>query len=317
MSKFILGMMISIMISLLLGKLFIPALIKLKFGQNIRKEGPKSHLIKSGTPTIGGLIFIAATILSVFIIDITPGEETIICLLALVGFGVVGFFDDILKIKRKQSEGLTPRQKMILLLCVSIALVWYAYVNIGTDIYIPFMNITKDLKYLFVPFIIVYFVSVTNAVNITDGVDGLATTITILVMTFLCLISYAWKNYELAMFCGIFIGSLLGFLRYNSFKASVMMGDTGALALGGVVGVVAMFLKLELILLIIGGIYVVETASVVIQVSSFKATGKRIFKMAPLHHHFEALGWHESKIVAVFSIVTVLLCLVGFLSLSI
>lgn len=316
MSKFVWAVIISTFLSLVLGPMLIPALRRLKFGQNIREEGPKSHQVKAGTPTMGGVIFILTAAIALFIVDITPGKEAIMALFALIAFGGIGFIDDMLKIKKKKSEGLNPRQKMILLLIVSGLLGWYAYNNVGTDIYIPFANITISLGYLFIPFIIVYFVGVTNAVNLTDGLDGLATSITLLVMTFLALVSFAWKNYELTIFCGVMAGALLGFLRYNCFPASVFMGDTGSLALGGAVAAIAMFLKLELILVIIGGVYVAETLSVIIQVTYFKMTRKRIFKMAPLHHHFEESGWHESKVVAVFSIVTVLLCLFGFLSLS-
>ncbi len=182
---------------------------------------------------------------------------------------------------------------------------------------IPFLGtVTWDLKVLFIPFIVVYFAAATNAVNLTDGLDGLCSSITLLIMTFFALVSYGMGYYTLAIFCGILAGAILGFLKYNSYPAQVFMGDGGSLALGGAVAAIAMILKLEFILFLVGGIYVLETLSVIIQVTSFKLTGKRVFKMAPLHHHFELKGWHESKIVTVFSIITVILCLIGFRALT-
>lgn len=316
MSKLIYSVLLSFIISIILSPILIPMLRRLKFGQNIRQEGPKSHLAKAGTPTMGGVIFILTAIISYFLIS-SPSKDAVVALAALVAFGGIGFLDDFLKIVKRQSEGLKPMQKMILLLIVSGLLGYYASKYVGTDLYIPFMNMTFDLGILFVPFIIFYFVGVTNAVNLTDGLDGLATSITLLVMTFFALVSFALDQYTLSIFCGVMAGGLLGFLKSNAFPAKVFMGDTGSLALGGAVAAVAMLLKFELLLIIVGGIYVVETLSVIIQVSYYKKTKKRIFKMAPLHHHFEESGWHETKVVTVFAIITVILCLIGFLSLSV
>lgn len=316
MSKVIYSVLIAFLISLLLSPLLIPLLTKFKFGQSIREEGPKSHLKKAGTPTMGGLIFIIATIITMLIILKNVEPEATIALISLVGFGVVGMLDDGLKIIHKHNEGLKAYQKMILLVAFSIFLGYYSSRTIGTDIIIPFIGKTIDLGPLFIPFIVLYFTTATNAVNLTDGLDGLATSITLLVMTFFALVSFGLGYYNLAIFCGVLAGALLGFLRYNSYPAQIFMGDTGSLALGGALGAIAMVLKLEFLLLIVGGIYAVEVLSVVIQVTSFKLTGKRVFKMAPLHHHFELCGWHESKIVAVFSIITVALCLIGFLSIT-
>lgn len=311
------SVLVAFFISILQGPVLIPLLHKLKFGQNIREEGPESHKKKSGTPTMGGVIFIISTIITVFIILKKPGSETILALFAFICFGLIGLLDDLLKIINKKNEGLKAYQKMLLLLIVSSIVAFYAYFSpkIGSSIIIPFTHITFDLGIFYVPFVIFYFASATNAVNLTDGLDGLATSITLLVMTFLAVISYSTGHYTLAIFSSIVAGALLGFLRYNAHPAQIFMGDTGSLALGGAVAVVAMILKLELIFIIIGGIYVAETISVVLQVASFKLTKKRIFKMAPLHHHFELSGWHETKIVTVFSIITVILCLIGFLSL--
>jgi len=316
MSKIIYCVLVGFAVSILQGPLLIPMLHRLKFGQNIRDEGPAAHKKKAGTPTMGGIIFILATAITLFVIEKHPGSNAIVALLTFVGFGSVGFLDDILKIIHKHNEGLKPKQKMVLLVTISGMIAFYASKNIGTDIYIPFANNTIDLGKLYIPFVIIYFVATTNAVNLTDGLDGLATSITLLVIIFFAMISYGMGNYVLADFCGIISGALLGFLRYNSYPAKIFMGDTGSLGLGGVVAAVALILKLPLIIIIVGGIYVAEVLSVILQVSSFKLTGKRIFRMSPLHHHFELIGWHESKIVAVFSIITVILCLIGFLSLS-
>ena len=313
--KIVMAIVISFVIASILGPIIIPMLHKLKFGQNIREDGPKSHLKKSGTPTIGGLIFIFATIITMFIMVGNPKDEAMIALYAFVGFGFVGFLDDLLKIIKKQNEGLTSGQKMILLLIVAGFLTWYAYKYIGTSINIPFADFQFDLGIFYIPFVLFYFAGVTNAVNLTDGLDGLATSITVLVMTFLAILSYNLGHMSLAIFCVALAGGLLAFLRFNAFPARVFMGDTGSLALGGAVAMVALILKMPIILVFIGIIYLTETVSVILQVASFKLTGKRIFKMAPIHHHFEQLGWSETKIVSIFSIITVVFCFIAFASL--
>lgn len=313
--KIVMAIVISFIVASILGPIIIPLLHKLKFGQNIRQEGPKSHLKKAGTPTIGGLIFIFATIITMFIMVGNATDEAMIALYSFVGFGFVGFLDDLLKIIKKKNEGLTSGQKMILLLIVSGFLTWYAYKYIGTSINIPFLNGQINLGLFYIPFVMFYFAGVTNAVNLTDGLDGLATSVTVLVTTFLGIISYNLGHISLAIFCVALAGALLAFLRFNAFPARVFMGDTGSLALGGAVAMVALILKMPLILVLIGIIYVIETLSVILQVASFKLTGKRIFKMAPIHHHFEQLGWSETKIVSVFSIITVVFCFIAFASL--
>ncbi|MDP4177028.1 MAG: phospho-N-acetylmuramoyl-pentapeptide-transferase [Bacillota bacterium] len=317
MTTIIYSVLFAFLISMLLGLIFIPLLHKLKFGQNIREEGPKSHQKKTGTPTMGGCIFILSSIIVMFLIVRNPSDEAMIALYSFIAFGAIGALDDGLKILKKNNLGLRAYQKFILLIVVSGILAFYANSNIGTTIFIPFVQKTWNLGKWYIPCVIFYYAATTNSVNLTDGLDGLATSITLLVMTFFSLLSLSRGNYTLAIFCGIVAGSLLGFLRFNSFPAQVFMGDTGSLALGGAVATVALILKLPLIIIIVGGIYLCEALSVILQVASFKLTGKRIFKMSPIHHHFELSGWHETKVVAVFSIATVILCLIGFLSLSV
>lgn len=317
MYKIVYSVLIAFFISLILGLVCIPILHRLKFGQNIREEGPKSHMKKAGTPTMGGIIFILSSIISIAILVRDPSDEAMVALYAFIAFGVIGALDDGLKIIHKKNLGLKSSQKMVLLLIVSTVLGYYYATNFtdGTTIIVPFLQKSWDLGKWYVPFMVLYYAATTNAVNLTDGLDGLATSITLLVMTFFALLSFGLGHYTLSIFCGVVAGALLGFLRYNAFPAQVIMGDTGSLALGGAVAAVAMILKLPLLVIIVGGIYAIETLSVILQVASFKLTGKRIFKMSPLHHHFELSGWHETKIVSVFSIITVILCLIAFLSL--
>lgn len=319
MYRIVYAVLLAFVIALILGPILIPILHRLKFGQNIREEGPESHLKKAGTPTLGGLIFMLSSLITMVILIRRPSDEAMIALYAFIAFGFIGALDDGLKILHKNNLGLRALQKMILLLLVSGILAFYAAtnteINIGTTIIVPFLQKTWNLGKWYVPFIVFYYVATTNAVNLTDGLDGLATSITLLVMTFFALVSYGQGHYTLAIFCGVVAGSLLGFLRYNAFPAQVFMGDTGSLALGGAVATVALILKMPLLVIIVGGVYLMEALSVILQVSSFKLTKKRIFKMAPIHHHFELSGWHETKIVSIFSIITVILCLIAFLSL--
>lgn len=317
MDRLIYSVLVGFFISILAGPVIIPLLHKLKFGQSIREEGPKSHQKKAGTPTMGGIIFIVSSFITMAIMIRKPGDESMVALYAFIAFGAIGALDDGLKIIRKKNLGLRAYQKMLLLLIVSGSFAYYAAnnPNIGTSIIVPFAHKSINLGVFYIPFIILYFTAATNAVNLTDGLDGLATSVTLLVMTFFSLVSYATGHYTLTIFCAVVAGTLLGFLRYNAFPAQIFMGDTGSLALGGAVAAVAMILKFPLLVIIVGGIYVAETLSVILQVASFKLTGKRIFKMSPLHHHFELSGWHETKVVSVFCIVTVILCLLAFLSL--
>ncbi|WP_027635937.1 phospho-N-acetylmuramoyl-pentapeptide-transferase [Clostridium butyricum] len=308
-------LVISFIFSLILGPIFIPILHKLKFGQNIRKEGPKSHQKKAGTPTMGGIIFFISVAATILIMGPSFTDPKMIILYSFLAFGFIGFLDDMLKIIHKDNLGLKAGQKMILLLIFSVALAVYGYKNIGTDILIPLGSGFKlNLGLLYIPFIIIYYAAVTNAVNLTDGIDGLATSVTIIVLTFFTIVAFKTGQKDVAIFSIALCGALLGFLKYNAFPAKIFMGDTGSLALGGAVGTIALMLKMELWVVIVGLMYVVETLSVIIQVTSFKMTGKRVFKMAPIHHHFEQCGWSEVKIVTVFSLVTAVLCIIGFIA---
>ena len=316
-SKILAPLIMGFLFSIILGPIIIPILHKLKFGQNIRKEGPKSHQKKSGTPTMGGLIFFISVATTILIMGQRLMDKEMIILYSFLAFGFIGFLDDILKIIHKDNLGLKAGQKMILLILFSLALAWYGYKYIGTDISIPFANkgFRLDLGMLYIPFIVIFYAAVTNAVNLTDGIDGLATSVTVIVLTFFAIVGFRTKNSEVAIFAIALAGALLGFLRYNAFPAKIFMGDTGSLALGGVIGTIALMLKMELFVIIVGGMYVIETLSVIIQVTSFKLTGKRVFKMSPIHHHFEHLGWSEVKIVTVFSSITAILCIIGFIAL--
>jgi len=315
----ILSTILAFFIVLLLGPIIIPALKKYKFGQSIRQEGPKSHLKKAGTPTMGGVMFIIAIIISSLVVAQKLTGHLGMALLSTVGFGVIGFLDDSIKIKKKRNLGLKAYQKIIGQLVISIILAIYAYTSpdIGSAVYIPFTNKLIDFGIWYVPFMVFVLIAVTNAVNLTDGLDGLLSTITAIVSLFFTIVLCMLGNRQLAIFCGAICGGLLGFLRYNSYPAQVFMGDTGSLALGGAVAAVIMLMKSPFIVVIVGLIYVVEAFSVVIQVGYFKLTGgKRFFKMAPIHHHFEQKGWHETKVVALFSIMTAICCLIGFLAIS-
>ena len=286
---------------------------KLKFGQNIREEGPKNHLKKAGTPTIGGLIFITSTIVSMIIMRYKPSDEGMIVMYGMLAFGLIGFLDDMLKIIHKHNEGLTSKQKFLLQLLFSVIAAWYGYTVIGTKISVLFTNVEVNLGWFFIPFVMFYFVALTNAVNLTDGLDGLNTSVTIIVMIFFALVSFKTGHESVSVFSVALIGGLIGFLKYNKYPAKVFMGDTGSIALGGAISTILLILKNPLIIIIVGGIYVLETVSVIIQVTYYKKTKKRFFKMAPIHHHFEQLGWSEVKIVIVFSAITAILCLVGFI----
>lgn len=308
-------LVISFIFSLILGPIFIPILHKLKFGQNIRKEGPKSHQKKAGTPTMGGIIFFISVAATILIMGPSFTDPKMIILYSFLAFGFIGFLDDMLKIIHKDNLGLKAGQKMILLLIFSVALAVYGYKNIGTDILIPLGSGFKlNLGLLYIPFVIIYYAAVTNAVNLTDGIDGLATSVTIIVLTFFTIVAFKTGQKDVAIFSIALCGALLGFLKYNAFPAKIFMGDTGSLALGGAVGTIALMLQMELWVVIVGLMYVVETLSVIIQVTSFKMTGKRVFKMAPIHHHFEQCGWSEVKIVTIFSLVTAVLCIIGFIA---
>lgn len=307
----------SFILAYLLGKILIPILHRMKYGQSIREEGPKAHMKKQGTPTIGGLIFIISTFIvtilySVFYVK-TLKNDAVIILLIFLAFGFVGFLDDYLKIRRKKNLGLRAYQKMILLMFITFVIYVFSKNTLGTNLYIPILNVNINLYYLYLPFLFIYFTGVTNAVNLTDGLDGLATTVTIIVLIFLFLISFVFGKVDIGIFAFILIGSLMAFLIFNVNPARVFMGDTGSLALGGAVAAISFLLGIELVLVLAGIIYVIEALSVIIQVVVYKFTRKRVFKMAPIHHHFEHLGWSENKIVYVFGAITLIACIISFL----
>lgn len=302
------------------GPIFIPLLRRLKFGQTVRDDGPSTHLKKAGTPTIGGIIFLVP-ILLVTIFFYINGMYTKMLPLVFVtlGFGAIGFIDDFIKVVKKRKDGLYPGQKMFGLLLIATLFAFYtASTDMGTDIVIPFMgmDMTFDLAWAFVPFTILVLISVTNAVNLTDGVDGLASGVTLIVMVFFTLVAMTRGEWDyIKVFSSMVAGGCLGFMVFNIHPAKVFMGDAGALALGGAVGSTAILMKIPLLILIVGGVYVIEALSVIIQVACFKLTGKRFFKMAPIHHHFELSGWRETKVVAVFWSVTLALCIIGLTAL--
>ena len=316
-------LLLSFALSVIVSLIVIPILKKLKVGQSEREEGPKSHLTKKGTPTMGGLILIITTIiLSAFLYIDYAGDEPEIAtrllpmIFVTIGFGLVGFIDDFKKVVLHNTDGLSPRLKMLGLMVIAIAYVVMLVFNFnnGTDIYIPFINkyITLPL-WIYIPFAVVVILATTNAVNLTDGIDGLATSVTTIILTCLTVISIVWEVKETTIFGCIIIGAALGFLLFNLHPAQVFMGDTGSLLLGGAIAGIALYLKLPLLLLIIAIIPVIETISVMIQVLVYKKTGKRVFKMTPIHHHFELCGWKENKIVSIFSLVTLIMCMVGIM----
>lgn len=315
--------LIGFVVASVCGIFLIPLLHRLKFGQEIREEGPKWHQKKSGTPTMGGFIFIialvCAVICGVFVCGIAGDKNTIMGVMAItfaaLGFGTIGFVDDYIKVILKRNLGLRAAQKFALQIIVSLGFsVWMVSGGIiGTDVVIPFTDITLKLHYgLYIPLIILVMTAATNSVNLTDGLDGLATCITIVVAIFYLITSSLAGTTPVIVFSSALVGGLAGFLIYNKYPAKVFMGDTGSLFLGGAVSAMAIYMKNPLLLLIVGFAYVMETLSVIIQVAWFKKTGKRIFKMSPIHHHFEMCGWSEVKIVTVFSLITAVLCIIGF-----
>ena len=309
---------IAFVITAIIGKLIIPILKNLKVGQNERADGPRSHLRKQGTPTMGGImIIITIVVLSVIYSFLNSDIKIIPVLLASVGFGIVGFIDDFKKLVLKNTEGLNPKLKMFGLLIIAAIYTLYLVrvINIGTDIAIPFFNIRIELPvWFYIIFTIVVMLGATNAVNLTDGVDGLSASVLAIITGTLSIIAFRLNSVEISIFASIVSGACAGFLIYNVYKAKVFMGDTGSLLLGGVISSVAIYLKNPLILVIIAIIPVIETVSVILQVVYFRKTGKRLFRMAPLHHHFELSGWRENKVVAIFSFITLLSCMLGILA---
>ena len=313
--------LIAFAISVITSIITIPILKRLKVGQIERDDGPKSHLKKQGTPTMGGLI-IALTVVAVSIflfMKYRVGETDVAnnmlpLVFVTLGFGLVGFVDDFKKLVLKNTKGLKPAYKMIGLLIVAVAYTLYLVkvLNIGTQTYIPIIKEYIELPiWFYIPFAIFVLLGTTNAVNLTDGIDGLSTSVTTIIITALTVISIILGVKEVTLVGCILIGACLGFLLFNLHPAKVFMGDTGSLLLGGAIAGMALYLKMPIILIVIALIPIIETISVMMQVAYFKKTGNRIFKMAPIHHHFELSGWKENKIVSVFSIVTVILSIIA------
>ena len=308
---------IAFFITLILGPIVIPLLRKFKIGQSIREEGPQSHLSKTGTPTMGGIIIFIALIITVFTSGIIT-KDMYVLVLATFGFGLIGFIDDYIKVVMKRNLGLKAYQKLIGQIILAIILAVYQSNTsvLGTKVIIPFLNNQYlDLGILYIPFIAFVVVGTVNSVNLTDGLDGLASGVTLIILSFFGLVALYWGMGSISIFSTALTGACLGFLIHNAYPAKIFMGDTGSMALGGAVAAIAILLNLPLVLPIVGGIYFIETLSVIIQVLSFKLTGKRVFLMSPLHHHFEHKGWKETTVVTVFYFVTVVLCLIGVISL--
>lgn len=316
---------IALLVSLLVGPFLIPILRTLKFGQSIREEGPKRHLAKAGTPTIGGLIFIIGIVAGVLIIAEKPYSLGLLTMLGIMlGYGLIGFLDDFLKVLRKHNLGLRAWQKLVGQVFFALILVGIStlFLDRGTAMGIPFTAYTLDLGIFYYPLTILIVVYFANTVNLTDGLDGLAAGCTVfsaagyMVIAYLAartgfLGSIMVSSSDMAVFAAALIGGCVGFLRFNIHPARVFMGDCGSLALGGALSALAVLSKSELVLLIIGGVYVLEGLSVILQVISFKTRGKRIFRMSPVHHHFELGGWSEKKVVRVFWTAAALFMLLG------
>lgn len=301
-------LIVSFISSALLMKFLIPTLKRLKFGQSIREEGPESHMAKTGTPTMGGISFIAVTIvLSIIaLFFVSDVSKLIMLIIVTLGFGLIGFLDDYLIVIKKSNIGLTSKQKALFQVIVSIVMfiiMVFFIPDIEKGIQIPLTEFTIPLGYFFIIWMVFWLVGFSNAVNLTDGLDGLSTSTTIIAFASFLVIALMDKQVEISLFLFILIGAQLGFFLYNKFPAKVFMGDTGSLALGGIIATVSIMLNNSLLLLIIGIVFVIETASVIMQVASYKLTGKRIFKMTPIHHHFELSNWSEWKIVILFSLV--------------
>lgn len=312
------SVIISFAVSVVLGPVVIPFLKKLKVGQTVRDEGPKEHLKKNGTPTMGGiLILISIVVTSILYVKEYP--KIIPVLFVTMGFGLIGFLDDYIKVVLKRSMGLRAWQKMALQILVTGVFAYYIthYTDVSLAMKIPFMpGVTLDLGIFNIPFLFFIVIGAVNGANFTDGLDGLASSVTVLIATFFTVVAIGLQSGIEPITCAV-VGALLGFLLFNVYPASVFMGDTGSLALGGFVAATAYMLQMPIFLALVAFIYVIEVLSVVIQVSYFKISGgKRVFKMAPIHHHFELCGWSETRVVAVFSIVTALLCLVALMGIA-
>ena len=310
-----------LLVAFLLTVVMLPKLIKylhyLKFGQEIRQEGPQSHIHKKGTPTMGGISFILAIVVALIIamfLNIENIKYYLLFIYTTVSFAIIGYIDDMLIVVKKKNDGLSPRKK--LLLQIVFSLIFYILVSLVYDnvnfIEIPIINYQLNISYLYLLFVIFWQTGFSNAVNLTDGLDGLATSVTIITTSTFALLAYKENNFPVLVFCLAIVGALLGFLLFNKKPAKIFMGDTGSLALGGILAAISIILHKEIVFLFIGLVYILETLSVIIQVAYFKKTGKRIFKMSPLHHHFELTGYGEVKTVYIFVIIAVISSAIGY-----
>ena len=327
---------VSAVVTIALGPVIIPMLRRLKFGQNERSDGPQSHLSKAGTPTMGGMMFIAGILVGTLAFSLNATELALPALLATAAFALVGFLDDFLKVKQKNTIGLRPYQKIIAQFAIAFILALYAYQSpfIGSKIYLAFFKAEWDLGIFYIPAMMFIIIGTVNSVNLADGLDGRCSGVSLVYSTSMMMIfiymaaavkapvaegqavqtQYSAELSSMAIFAASVAGGCLGFLRYNTYPARVFMGDTGSMALGGAISAMAIFSRSVLLLAIMGGCFVASSVSCILQVGSYKLRKKRIFKMAPLHHHFELLGYTETRIVSVYMIITVLLCLVCLLA---
>ena len=310
-----------LMVAFFLTVLMLPRLIKylheLKFGQAIREEGPQSHMHKKGTPTMGGISFIISIIISLVIAMFLDSENMkyyFLFIYTTISFSIIGYIDDMLIVVKKKNDGLAPRKKLMLQILFSVIFyvsVIFIYKDINY-IHIPVFDYKLNISYLYLIFLVFWQTGFSNAVNLTDGLDGLATSVTIITTSTFALLAYKENNFPVLVFCLTIVGALLGFLLFNRNPAKIFMGDTGSLALGGILAAISVILHKEIVFLFIGLVYILETLSVIIQVAYFKKTGKRIFKMSPLHHHFELSGYGEVKTVYIFVTITVISSVIGY-----
>ncbi|MFO1445806.1 phospho-N-acetylmuramoyl-pentapeptide-transferase [Bacillus sp. Bva_UNVM-123] len=303
------------LVTVLLSPVIIPFLRRLKFGQSIREEGPESHQKKSGTPTMGGIMILLSITVTTLVMTgkfSEPTVKTYLLLFVTLGFGLLGFLDDFIKVAMKRNLGLTSKQKLLGQIIISVIVYFIIQQNdFSTVIHIPLTDYSIDLGWAYVFFIIFWLVGFSNAVNLTDGLDGLLSGTAAIAFGAFAVLAWNLSQFEISIFSVAVSGAVLGFLVFNAHPAKVFMGDTGSLALGGAIAAIAILAKLEIILLIIGGVFVIETLSVILQVISFKTTGKRIFRMSPLHHHYELVGWSEWRVVVTFWSVGLLCAILG------
>ncbi|MGI6485031.1 MAG: phospho-N-acetylmuramoyl-pentapeptide-transferase [Tepidanaerobacteraceae bacterium] len=309
------AVIISFIITIIWGNIIIPVLMKFKFGQTIRVDGPKRHLSKKGTPTMGGVIFIPSIALASLLFT-EKNPHIIVSLISMIGFGLIGFVDDFIKIIKKRTLGLRANQKLIFQLALSFIIAVYARnFSPGTSVInAPFVAEGIDLGVLFIPFTVFIILGTVNSVNLTDGLDGLVSGITVIISFFFTLISLSFGQQNMAIFCAAISGACLGFLIFNYYPAKVFMGDTGSLGLGGALVAISVLTGMQIYLVFFGMIFIIETLSVILQVVFFRLTGKRIFKMSPIHHHFELSGWKEPTIVFMFWCFTILTGILGLIA---